>query len=86
MVVLGDADLLSDGALARPSTATLVRGSLAWLADRPGERVAPPIATSDAELEVDHADGEARVALLLLIFGVPLPFFALSLLARRRER
>ncbi len=84
VLFLGDADLVSDDALARPATETLLRSSLAWLADRPGERVAPPIATSDAELEVEHTDDEAQAVALFLVFGVPLPFFALSLIARRR--
>lgn len=84
-VVFGDVDLLGDSSLERPAGATLVRDTLGWLAERSGGRVAPPIATSDAELEVDHAAGEARVAYLLAIFGVPLPFFALAIVTRRRQ-
>lgn len=84
VLVLGDADLLSDASLGRAPNATLVRGALSWLAQRSGGRVAPPIATTEAELEVDHAAGERRVLYLLALFGVPLPFFALAILARRR--
>lgn len=84
VLAFGDADLASDQALARPATRALWRGALGWLADRPGGRVAPPIATGDAELAVDHAAGEARAVALLLVFGLPLAFFALALLARRR--
>ncbi len=85
VVVIGDADLLGDASLQRPAGATFVRDTLGWLAERAGGRVAPPIATTDAELEVDHASGEARVVYLLAIFGVPLPFFALAIGTRRRH-
>lgn len=83
-LVLGDVALLGDAALATPAAATLARDALGWLAERPGGRAAPPIATTAAELEVDHAAGERRVLFLLGIFGVPIPFFALALWARRR--
>lgn len=84
-VVLGDTDLLSEASLARPAGETLVRDALGWLAARPGGRMPPPVATTAAELEVDHAASEARVAYLLAIFGVPLPFLALALAMRRRN-
>ena len=83
-VLLGDGDLLADEALERPGPEALLRGALAWLSERDGERIAPVIATTPESIEVDHMGGAHASRSWALVIGLP-ALLLLVALWRRRE-